>query len=253
MVFTLLLLSLLSSGASPITIDEGSESRGNSSPADTYKLETELRVRVLRGNANYVLPQGGSVKRLRPADEALRADSGIYLEFGISTKVELVWTGVGSIRLEGPASLSWKTGLMDLRSKDSKLSLFLDSKKKSGTQRPSDKTETILSRFEAHKRNLITNRPPISQPVSVVFGAFRIVELEAHGPGFQLLFDREGWKLEVSSGALRLVSRKDEQLEVNHHGGLPVRVRTNQLRPPGTWPVRIRSGSRVRLPAPLRE
>ena len=207
------------------------------------EVSVNLRVRVLRGNLTYVLPEGGDVQRLRPSSLPLKTETGVYLEFGASTKVELVWNGVGSARIEGPATISWRAGQPAVSILDGESSR--DSKRK--------KPLTILERFEAHKQRLITNRPESRQPIQLVLGMFRAMELETHGSGFLIEADREGWKLEVSSGAMRLESRKNNVLRIAHHGGKPVRVRTNRLRPPGTWPIRIQSGSRVDLPAPLEE
>lgn len=248
-VIELLLFAALSF---PGTAPEEQEAAGSDSGADAsssveeaaeVEVPVQLRVRVLRGNLTYVLPEGGDVQRLRPNSPPLETETGVYLEFGVSTKVELVWNGVGSARIEGPATISWRAGQPALSILDEASSR--DSKPK--------KPLTILQRFEAHKQRLITNRPEIRQPIHLVLGAFRAVELEAHGAGFLIEADREGWKLEASSGAMRLESRKNNVLRVAHHGGKPVRVRTNRLRPPGTWPVRIPSGARVDLPAPLEE
>jgi hypothetical protein len=212
-------------------------------------IPIQLRVRVSRGFANYVLPSGGRVQRLRPQMEPLWTDEGIYLEVGFASTIELLWNGAGSLRIEGPASLSWKRGAMELTSDHVNRSFDREEREKAAVLNLA-KQGGRARRHAVSFADLRPSRKFASTPIQLVFGFVKSAEIEAHGPGMQISVEDCGWDLDAPSGAFRLESLKDQRLFIAHHGGSPIRIRSGRLRAPGKWPVRIRSGIRFTLPGP---
>ena len=56
-----------------------------------------------------------------------------------------------------------------------------------------------------------------------------------------------GWTMEVERAVLGLRELPDGTLEIRHHGGRSVRVRSRVPRPAEDWPRRIAGGERARL------
>ncbi len=58
----------------------------------------------------------------------------------------------------------------------------------------------------------------------------------------------EGWALKPQAAALRMQQRPDEEIELRHHGGRPMRIISRVPRPGADWPRRLASGGRAVLP-----
>jgi len=161
-------------------------------------------LRIGRGRA--LLAEGdGPVRLATSAAGALELAEPVFLELGVGARAEVRWPGRASLRLEGPAVVSWAPA-------------------------PLDPSET-------------------GGPVRCEVVQLGSAEVEVRRGGLALGFERDRWDLAVGRGALHLAGQPDGALELRHHGGKDVRVRTRVLRPPGTWPAVVRAGARVRLPA----
>jgi len=85
--------------------------------------------------------------------------------------------------------------------------------------------------------------------------SFTGLDVEVRRGGMELDLPH-GWNVELERAVLGLRELPDATLEIRHHGGRSVRVRSRVPRPAEDWPRRIAGGEHARLapvPAPRPE
>lgn len=78
----------------------------------------------------------------------------------------------------------------------------------------------------------------------------RKIDAELRRGQVRMIFEEQAWSLDLSKGAYHFDCLPSKEIEVVHHGGQAIRVRTTVVRKPGTWPARIQPTSGLRLPGP---
>ncbi len=78
----------------------------------------------------------------------------------------------------------------------------------------------------------------------------RKMDAELRRGQVRMSFEEQAWRLDLGKGAYHFDCLPSKEIQVVHHGGQAIRVRTTVVRKPGTWPARILPTSGLRLPGP---
>jgi hypothetical protein len=181
---------------------------------------------MVRGHASYVLADSPRIRVLLPrAGEVVTAD-GFYVELGAGSEVLLSWPGAASARVQGPAAVQWAPV----------------------PEEPEGPPGERAAASSGVRPTATSDRQDAAPRLTLTVSDVRRAEVEVRDGGLVLELPSHGWQLEVPKAALRIETRTDQRLTVQHHGGEPVRLYNRATRAPGGWPTRILPGRPVVLP-----